>query len=68
MTKYHDSSLTICLFVTGIIRACAKAKMSRKAIQLLEDAKNNNAPLDAFIYTAVIDGKNNCVNLIRTCT
>jgi len=31
--------------------------MSKKAIELLEEAKQNNMSLDAFIYTAVIDGK-----------
>jgi hypothetical protein len=31
--------------------------MSRKALELLQDAKDNNMPLDAFIYTATIDGK-----------
>ena len=30
--------------------------MSKKAMELLEDAKKNNMPLDAFIYTATIDG------------
>jgi hypothetical protein len=38
-------------------RACAKGRMSRKALELLQDAKDNNMPLDAFIYTATIDGK-----------
>jgi pentatricopeptide repeat protein len=41
---------------TNTIKACAKAKWSRKAIQLLEDAKQKkNITLDAYIYTAVID-------------
>jgi hypothetical protein len=37
-------------------RACAQCRMSKKAMELLEDAKKNNMPLDAFIYTATIDG------------
>lgn len=41
---------------TNTIRACAKSKMSKKAIQLLENAKRNNMQMDAFIYTAAIDG------------
>jgi len=31
--------------------------MSKKAMELLEDAKKNKMPLDAFIYTATIDGE-----------
>lgn len=31
--------------------------MSKIAIELLDDAKENNMPLDAFIYTAAIDGE-----------
>lgn len=41
---------------TNTIKACAKSKWSRKAMQLLEDAKQKkNIMLDAYIYTSVID-------------
>jgi pentatricopeptide repeat protein len=41
---------------TNTIKACAKVKWPRKAIQLLEDAKKKkHITLDAYIYTAVID-------------
>ena len=39
------------------LRACARGNMSTKSIQLLQEAKEKNMPLDAFIYTATIDGK-----------
>ena len=38
-------------------RACAKGKLPRKALGLLEEAKERELPLDSYIYTAVIDGK-----------
>lgn len=39
------------------LRACARGNMSTKSIQLLQEAKEKKMPLDAFIYTATIDGK-----------
>lgn len=49
-------------------RACAREKMSKKAIQLLQDAKRSGMPLDAFIYTATIDGEMNHLTYVQfTC-
>lgn len=39
---------------TNAIRACAQGKMSKKAIQLLQEAKGAGMPLNAFIYSATI--------------
>ena len=44
------ASLTSC-------RACAKGKLSRKAVELLNQAKERGLSLDSYIYTATIDGK-----------
>ena len=38
------------------VRACGRGRMSEKALELLEEAKENKIALDAYIYTAVIDG------------
>ena len=38
-------------------RACARGGMSKKALELLEEVKETGLTLDAYIYTAVIDGE-----------
>jgi pentatricopeptide repeat protein len=40
---------------TNAIRACSKGRKSEKALELFQDAKKRNLPLDTYIYTSVID-------------
>jgi len=40
---------------TNVIRACARGRMSIRALELFDEVKEKGLPLDAYLYTASID-------------
>lgn len=42
---------------TNAMRACAKGRQTNRALALLQVVKDMKLPIDAYCYTAVIDGK-----------
>lgn len=42
-------------------RACARGGQTKRALNLLQVVKDKGLPLDTYIYTAVIDGKNGAI-------